>query len=131
MPLRPQESNPIVVAAVALLVLFIVGLTPAYGQSEPRRLGRNEIGVGTLEEETKDHWERVKNEFGLPNPVEIHRLVEPEGRARLGARLREFYGASSDILYYRFAPEGPTGRSRVFGRRLGCSRSSWTTEGRH
>jgi hypothetical protein len=63
--------------------------------------------VGTLEEEIKDHWERVENEFGLPDPVEIRRLAEPEGRARLGSRLREFYGAPSDILYYRFAPEGP------------------------
>jgi len=94
-------------AAAILLGLFVADVIPAYGQLEPRPLVRNEIGVGTLEEEISAHWESIENGLGLRDPVALRRLAEPAGRAALSSRLRDFYGASRDMLYYRFAPEGP------------------------
>ena len=104
--IRRTDSPSIAGPAAVLLLLFVAGANPVYGQASPGIPVRNEIGMGTLDEEVRDHWERVGHDFGLPDPVVLRRLAEPTGRAALMSRLRDLYGASRDILYYRFAPEG-------------------------
>ncbi len=110
------NSTPGLPAAAILLVLFFADVIPACGQPNPRPLVRNEIRVGTLKEEIKAHWEGIENGLGLRDPVALRRLVEPAGRAALISRLRDFYGASRNMLSYRFAPEGPDWAIQGVGR---------------